>query len=226
MGVFAVILTIGIFAFADAFQSIDYVLFLRGAIDSREIPENASLYETYVQGYIISWQKAFMYAMGEFDGNMEFFREADWLVFFLSCIFNIILLLNLLIAILSKTFDDITEKQVETGYREMVYHICTMQDTLLGFFKATANPNQLIFVAKVISSEEIQEEDVTDQIEELSEKIDNTSNDLKDYIENKLELLANAILDKMPESENSLRKSAAVEKLDQLKEQQKARKLQ
>ena len=51
-----------------------------------------------------------MYAMGEFDGNMEFFREADWLVFFLSCIFNIILLLNLLIAILSKTFDDITEK--------------------------------------------------------------------------------------------------------------------
>ena len=44
----------------------------------------------------------------------------------------------------------------------MVYHICTMQDTLLGWFKAPANPNQLLFVAKVISSEEIQDEDVTD----------------------------------------------------------------
>ena len=162
MGVFAVILIIGIFAFADAFQSIDYILMLRKEIEPREIPENANLYEQYVQSYVLSWQKAFMYAMGEFDGNMEFFRESDWLVFFLSCIFNIILLLNLLIAILSKTFDDITEKQVETGYREMVYHICTMQDTLLGWFKAPANPNQLLFVAKVISSEEIQDEDVTD----------------------------------------------------------------
>ena len=110
MGVFAVILIIGIFAFADAFQSIDYILQLRGEIDIREIPENANFYEKYGQGYVISWQKAFMYAMGEFDGNMDFFRESDWLVFFLSCIFNIILLLNLLIAILSKTFDDITEK--------------------------------------------------------------------------------------------------------------------
>ena len=110
MGVFAVILTIGIFAFADAFQSIDTVLVIRTDIDPRELPENATLYEIYVQSYIIYWQKAFMYAMGEFDGNMDYFREADWLVFFLSCIFNIILLLNLLIAILSKTFDDITEK--------------------------------------------------------------------------------------------------------------------
>ena len=112
MGVFAVILIIGIFAFADAFQSIDYILQIRGeeGFEPREIPENANIYEKYGQGYVLAWQKAFMYAMGEFDGNMDYFRESDWLVFFLSCIFNIILLLNLLIAILSKTFDDITEK--------------------------------------------------------------------------------------------------------------------
>ena len=45
MGTFAVILIIGVFAFADAFQSIDYVLVLRGGVEPREIPENASLYE-------------------------------------------------------------------------------------------------------------------------------------------------------------------------------------
>ena len=155
MGVFAVVLTIGIFAFADAFQSIDIKLVLKGGIDARELPEDADLYEKYVQGYVISWQKAFMYAMGEFDGNMEHFNEADWLVFFLSCVFNIIVLLNLLIAILSKTFDDINDMQVEFGYKEMVYHICTMQDTLFGWFKATANPTELLFLAKEIGSVEI-----------------------------------------------------------------------
>ena len=41
---------------------------------------------------------------------------------------------------------------------------------------------------------------------------------MKDYIENKLELLANAILDKLPETENSQKKSDAVSKLqEQLK---------
>ena len=60
----------------------------------------------------------------------------------------------------------------------MVYHICTMQDTLFGWFKAPANPNQLLFVAKAISSEEIEDEDVADQIEELSAKLDNTKEEL------------------------------------------------
>jgi hypothetical protein len=39
--------------------------------------------------------------LGDFDPNVEFYEENDWVVFFLCTIFNIILLLNLLIAIIS-----------------------------------------------------------------------------------------------------------------------------
>lgn len=48
--------------------------------------------------------------MGELGDNIEFYRESDWLVFFIALIFNIILLLNLLIAIISDTYARVAEK--------------------------------------------------------------------------------------------------------------------
>ena len=45
-------------------------------------------------------------------------NELHFLVFMLCCLFNLIVLLNLLIAIISKTFDDLGLKETETGYRE------------------------------------------------------------------------------------------------------------
>ena len=44
---FMVVLFIGVFAFADAFQSIDKIIELNGDIDPRVIPENATIYEKY-----------------------------------------------------------------------------------------------------------------------------------------------------------------------------------
>lgn len=61
-----------------------------------------------------------MTALGEFDENLAVYRETDWLVFMLCAIFNIILLLNLLIAIISETFTRISEKRTETSYKEKV----------------------------------------------------------------------------------------------------------
>ena len=58
------------------------------------------------------WQKSFLVSLGEFDPNLEYYREQDWIVFLLCCIFNIIVLLNLLIAIISETFTKISEQQV------------------------------------------------------------------------------------------------------------------
>ena len=49
---------------------------------------------------------------------MEFYNESNWLVFFLCCIFNIILLLNLLIAIISETFARIAESAVANSFKE------------------------------------------------------------------------------------------------------------
>ena len=70
-----------------------------------------------------------MVALGNFDmdavGN---YREIDWLVFLICCIFNIIVMLNLLIAIISETFERISADQVANGYKEKAKQISMMQD--------------------------------------------------------------------------------------------------
>ena len=73
-------------------------------------------------------------ALGEFDDNMENYREIDWLVFFLACIFNIIVLLNLLISILSDTFARFSAIKNSTAFKEKVYMMTLMQDSIFGKF--------------------------------------------------------------------------------------------
>ena len=68
-------------------------------------------------------------------------------MFLLCAIFNIILLLNLLIAIISETYTRVSESRVEAGYKEKVYQMSLMQDTVYGFKKIIPDPNELIFVA-------------------------------------------------------------------------------
>ena len=43
-------------------------------------------------------------ALGEFDDNLEFYREIDWFVFCMFTIFNITVLLNLLISIIGEIY--------------------------------------------------------------------------------------------------------------------------
>ena len=45
-------------------------------------------------------------------------NDFEWLVFILCCVFNIILLLNLLIAIISETYTRISEMSIQTSYKE------------------------------------------------------------------------------------------------------------
>ena len=78
---------------------------------------------------------SFLTALGEFNETLGDYREGDWFVFFLCAIFNIILLLNLLIAVISETFANVVSTAVETGYKEKVNQISRMQDSFFGFFK-------------------------------------------------------------------------------------------
>ena len=55
MTIFMVVLFIGVFAFADAFQSIREVHILSGALEVEEIPIDANNYERYWKSYITSW---------------------------------------------------------------------------------------------------------------------------------------------------------------------------
>jgi hypothetical protein len=55
MLVFMIVLIIGVFAFADALQSIDKVLVLNGSVEAEEIDKDAGTYEKYLQGYVKAW---------------------------------------------------------------------------------------------------------------------------------------------------------------------------
>ena len=118
MVTFIVVLIIGIMAFADAFLSIENVLVLQEKIEADAFNANADTYDLYLKKYVIAWQNSFLTALGEFDSNLEFYREIDWLVFLICCFFNMIVMLNLLIAIISETFANIAAEQVNNTYKE------------------------------------------------------------------------------------------------------------
>ena len=135
MGTFLAVLLIGVLAFADAFKSIERIMVITGKLDAEPENLNATFFEKYMQNYVKNWQKSFLAALGEFDGDLDKYREIDWFVFLLCAIFNIILLLNLLIAIISETYTRVSDTKHETSYKEKVYQIAVMQDTIFGLQK-------------------------------------------------------------------------------------------
>ena len=132
MQYFLVVLFIGVLGFADAFKSIEMIMIINGKVEAEEVAEDAGLYEKYFKSYIQALQKSFLTALGEFDDSVTdgSMREGDWIVFLLCAIFNIILLLNLLIAIISETYTDVSATKIESNYREKVQEMINMQDSV------------------------------------------------------------------------------------------------
>ena len=169
---FFVIFMIGVLAFSDAFQSIETGLVIYGLLPAPDMPENPNWYEKYVQGYVRAWQKSYLTALGEFDDSLGHYREGDWFIFFICTIFNIVLLLNLLIAIISETFARVASEQVETTYNEKVSQMCKMMDTAYGLRSEKKSPVEMIFIAKVIQSSDSERtvEERLNAIEKLAEE--------------------------------------------------------
>ena len=177
---FLLVLTIGILAYADAFESIDVALKLEGLIEVESIENDQSNYEKYVKNYVVAWQKSFLASMGDF-GFIENYRDIDFLVFLLCCLFNIITLLNLLIAIISDTYARIAENQVQNSYREKAVNISRMQ-AMIPYQMKQENPNELIFIAKVINSEDIEDIQKSDKIDHLTDELSEVKADLNTVI--------------------------------------------
>ena len=117
-------------------------------------------------------QSSFLIALGDF-GNIDLahYREIDWVIFVLCCVFNIIVLLNLLIAIISETYTRIAEQSIQNSYKEKAIQISMLQDTLLGSFKDPADPNELVFIAKIIESVDIKDKKINEEISNLKKEL-------------------------------------------------------
>ena len=113
--------------FADAFDSINYKLAIDGKVDMVGYNDgHDNWYEAYLQEYVKAWQASFLVSLGEFSSNFELYGDADWLVFFLYVFMNIILLFNLLIAIISESFNRIFADKETFGYKEKCFMMSQM----------------------------------------------------------------------------------------------------
>ena len=118
-------------------------------------PPDAHFFGRYMGSFAANWQKSFLTALGEFEDNLDKYREDQWFVFILSAIFNIILLMNLIIAIISETYERVSSTRVESTYKEKVQNMCMMFDTIFGMkSKTIQDPNERIFVAKAMQKSE------------------------------------------------------------------------
>lgn len=101
---FLVMLALTLICFSDTFRSI-----------SDGNPDNTK----FVKGSMDSFISAYKVALGDF--GMEFGSVALWmcmLFFYLTTIFNLIVMFNLLIAIISETFTKVNENAEEAGFQE------------------------------------------------------------------------------------------------------------
>ena len=117
---FLIIYFIGVFAFADAFESIEQLLVIQRRVEPvSHMPyqeDGENFYVKYFSTYVRAIQTSFLTSLGEHNPNLDKYREIDWLVFFISVFMNIIILMNLLIAIISETYTRISLKQDQTSY--------------------------------------------------------------------------------------------------------------
>ena len=133
MYTFLVVMTVTLLAFSEATYSLN---------NNRQA-EN-QVFDTYFS----SFTQTFFNAMGEL--NMEGF-ETDtiaWVLFFLCALFNLIVMLNLLIAIISETYDRVNQTKQQYALKERAGVVSDVRS--FAFFRRfikTKDPKNFLFIA-------------------------------------------------------------------------------
>ena len=91
---------------------------MNGDIEDETLGPDPSFYDKYIHKFFDAWEDSFLNALGSFSSDRLYYRDVDWIVFTLSCFFNMIIMLNLLIAIISEAYAKIAANQVNNAYKE------------------------------------------------------------------------------------------------------------
>ena len=109
MSIFLIVFFISVLLYADAFKSIEQIMKLNGVIEKAAVLADETFYDKYVSEYVKVWQKSFFASIAEFDPlELDNYNESGFFVFTTCCIFNIILLLNLLISIVNMNYENVS----------------------------------------------------------------------------------------------------------------------
>lgn len=115
--------------------------------------------------------------MAVFDeSHQEDFRPSDWLVFLICNIINFVLLLNLLVSIISETYENASSNRVPNSYKEKVSQINGIQGSIFGLYKRKVAPMEMMLIARVIDNQEeirtiVKELTVDEKIDRFIEKV-------------------------------------------------------
>ncbi len=141
---YLIIVIIGVMAFTNTFLAVRQVVYIRmeqlgeeGAPDGaptrppgREIEVTGwwSFKDKWLGEYISIWQEVFIGAViGLEMDNAVGFTDSQWLLFLVAIIFNTIILMNLLLAIVGFVQGDIQEVKEEYYFQQLVFQICMLQ---------------------------------------------------------------------------------------------------
>ena len=204
---FMLVLICGIFAFADAFRAIERVLMIQGKVEARVTSPDMSVFDTYLSEPFGAWQKSFLVAVGEFHDELEHYSEFDWCIFFFAAFFNLILMLNLLISIISETYTNVSEQRLQTSFKERAMLIDQRNKSFLGFIgRRVFDSTDCVFLAKTLdASDSVEDDDETtliiSEIENLHGKIDEVESRVTHHVDDRLFKLAIALVEKLRTSQ-------------------------
>ena len=118
---------LGVFVFADSFKSIRMSLHeddvkVRDKDHMTDVNDFESFKKVWLGEFIQGFRTSFYTALGGFTTiDVDQYYDMQWFIFLICCLVNVILLLNLLIALISNIFDDVKETEKETVYQLLCY---------------------------------------------------------------------------------------------------------
>ena len=129
MSYFFVVFMVLVFAFADAFYS-----------ESNSLKDGK-----YVEDFFAALRFSYINAIGDFDTDF-FVGGLPWILFFMCTIFNLIVLMNLLIAIISDTYETVTATKEQYAMLQKVQVIANCRDYKF-FRRRKRDPCDYLFIA-------------------------------------------------------------------------------
>ena len=172
MRAFLFTLFVAIAAFTDAFYSLDYTIapqpegeqeqadarLLEEVKDDEDQSAFMKWFNSFGLKYISKVESTYLLTNGEFplDSDVANYDSFGWFIFLLATIFNLIIMLNLLITIISEDFASVIGTRDETMFRERVISITQLQRTIGWCVRQKkSNSAKLMFLATELKIDEI-----------------------------------------------------------------------
>ena len=133
IGPYLVVVLIGVLAFGDAFQSINQIAYMEAAATVASSDENyveppfakdmevngfSSFKDKYAGEYLTILKSSFIGSVIGFEGEgIALWTDPQWLLYLAAILFNAIVLMNLLLALVGAIFGEVHGKSAEYTYQ-------------------------------------------------------------------------------------------------------------